>query len=298
MIPAHRAAGEILVVITGGTIGMAPGPLGLAPEEGRVERALHLIAHQALPIRIERFRPPVDSAHVEHTHWNRIIDLVASSPGSGIVVTHGTDTMAYTGAALAFALTGLDCRVVLCGAMRPLGTDGAAERNLALALANASDGPSGVWLAADGRLLAGHALVKRHSTAQRAFFEVEGSVFPVSRRPNARRFADRRLAILTISPAMPPAVLRGALAELDGAILRVYGSGAAPANVAIIEVLRDAVARGVRIVAVSQCEMGGLVPGAYASGAPLWEAGVESGGAMTAEAALASLWLDLSWSEP
>jgi L-asparaginase len=288
------SASQILVVVTGGTIGMAPGPQGLAPEAGRVEATLKKLAHPGTTLEIERFDPLLDSAHIGHAHWNSMIDLVAAWPGSGVVITHGTDTMTYTGAALAFALAGLRCRVMLCGAMRPLGTDGAAERNLELALAAAANGPSGVWLADGGRLLAGHALVKRDSAADRAFFEIAGAEPPATRTPGPRRFARRSLAALTITPGMTAGFARAALAEVDGAIVRVYGSGTAPANPGVIDALAHVVASGRRVVAVSQCEAGGLRPGAYAAGAPLWQAGVENGGMKSLEAALASLWLDLS----
>ena len=60
---------------------------------------------------------------------------------------------------------------------------------------------------------------------------------------------------------------------------------------AILSALRDAVAAGKRLRAVSQCEAGGLAPGAYAAGAGLWAAGVENGGRETPEAALIRLWL-------
>ncbi|MEZ5802015.1 MAG: asparaginase domain-containing protein [Rhizobiaceae bacterium] len=287
-------ARDVLVIATGGTIGMAQGPDGLAPEAGLVEAALARLAPPELRLRIERFEPLLDSADINHNHWNRIIDLTVSWQGAGVVVTHGTDTMAYTGAALAFALAGLDRRVVLCGAMRPLGTDGDAESDLLLALSAASGGSLGVWLAIGGRLLAGHALVKRHTSAPDAF-AVVADAEPVSQRPGGmRRFANRRLAILTVSPGMPAAALRACLSELDGAILRVYGSGTAPGEVGLVEALADAMAGGKRIFAVSQCEGGELRPGTYASGGPLWQTGMESGGVKTPEAALACLWLDLS----
>lgn len=294
MIIPDRIAGEVLVIITGGTIGMAQGPDGLAPEQGLVEAALAKLARPALRMRIELFEPLIDSADVDHRHWNRIIDRVVSWRGRGVVVTHGTDTMAYTGAALAFALAGLERKVVLCGAMRPLGTDGEAERDLLLALSAALDGLSGVWLAIGGRLLAGHTLVKRHSTAPDAFV-MAADAEPAAPRPGrVRRFADLRLAILTISPGMPAAALRAALAQLDGAVLRIYGSGTAPADAGILEALNEAISRGTRICAVSQCEGGGVQPGTYAAGRPLWRTGIESCGTKTPEAALVCLWLDLS----
>jgi L-asparaginase len=57
-------------------------------------------------------------------------------------------------------------------------------------------------------------------------------------------------------------------------------------------------AKGKPMIAVSQCAAGGLEPGAYAAGAPLWTAGVENGGQMSAEQALTRLWLRLSAAPP
>jgi len=62
----------------------------------------------------------------------------------------------------------------------------------------------------------------------------------------------------------------------------------------LLRTLSVAASQGCRIVAVSSCENGGLVPGAYAAGAPLWESGVENGEKVTPEAALVRLWLELS----
>ena len=298
MTPTGEAGGELLVIVTGGTIGMTPGPLGLEPLDGRVEGAIGQLRPASASIRVVRFDPLIDSAHIEYAHWNAIIDQVVSWQGAGVVVTHGTDTMAFTGAALAFALAGLQRRIVLCGAMQPLGTDGAAERDLAFALASALTGPPGVRLASGRRLLAAHALVKRSSRADDPFVEALGADPPRARSCGARRFDARRIAILTLSPGLPAEALRAALAALDAIVLRVYGAGAAPADADLVRVLHEAIAGGKRVVAVSQCETGGLSPGAYASGAPLWDAGVEDGGALTPEAALASLWLDLSDGRP
>jgi len=99
---------------------------------------------------------------------------------------------------------------------------------------------------------------------------------------------------LTLSPFVPARAIDGALRALDGAVLRVFGAGTAMSDPLLEEVLSAATARGCRIRAVSQCETGGLTPGAYAAGAPLWRAGVENGGMETPEAALARIWLDLS----
>lgn len=283
---------EILILHSGGTIGMVAGPDGLTPSDGLLEQALTRIAGEGAAILVEAFDPLVDSAEMGPAHWNRIIDRIAGFQGAGVVITHGTDTMSFTGAALAQALAGIHLPVILCGAMQPLNTGGDAEDNLALALRAAQQAKPGVWLAFAGQLLPAAGLVKHDSQAMEAFRSIPQAALPDQFR--LRRFAQVRLAILTLSPGLPAAAIAAALGELDGAVLRVFGAGTIMSDPALEEVLAHAVARGCRIRAVSQCERGGLMPGAYAAGAALWRAGVENGGSETPEAALARLWLELS----
>lgn len=273
-----------LLLHTGGTIGMRPGPHGLTPAPGVVEAAVGARAQ------VIAFDPLIDSAEISARHWNRLLDLIEAEAGP-VVITHGTDTMAYTGAALSQALAGWPHPVVLTGSMHPLGTMGGdAEGNLDLAL-GARPG-AGVWLAFAGRLLPAAGLVKTESQADDAF---RATPQPAEAGPwRRRRFAAARLAVLTVSPGMPAAMLEAALGTLDGAVLRVFGAGTIPSDPELAGVLARAVATGRRLRAVSACENGGLAPGAYAAGAPLWRAGVANGGTETAEAALIRLWLALS----
>lgn len=271
-----------LLIHTGGTIGMAPGPAGLTPAPGVVEQAAAGRAH------VIAFDPLIDSAAITHRHWNRLLDLIEAEPGP-VAITHGTDTMAHTGAALSQALAGWPHATLLTGSMQPLGTGTEAAENLTLAL-SANPG-TGVWLAFGGRLLPAAGLVKHHSRHADSFRALLG---PPAGPWHKRRFADRRLAILTMTPGLPAAMLDAALQTLDGAVLRVFGAGTLPADPGIAAALSRATARGCRLRAVSVCETGGLTPGAYAAGAPLWDAGVQDGGTDTPESALSRLWLDLS----
>jgi L-asparaginase len=109
-----------------------------------------------------------------------------------------------------------------------------------------------------------------------------------------RRFLPERLSILTLSPGMHASTVEAALSQLDGAVLRVFGSGTLMQEPALQRALLNATDRGCRIIAVSCCEAGGVHQGAYASDGLLWSSGVESGGTATAEAALMRLWLELS----
>ncbi|MGO4916619.1 asparaginase domain-containing protein [Pseudogemmobacter sp. W21_MBD1_M6] len=279
----------LLLVHTGGTIGMAPGPLGLEPAAGLVEQALTALLPDNVQLLTHIFDPLLDSADLSPSDWNRILDVIDAHPGIPVIVTHGTDTMSFSGAALAQALAGSGRHVVLCGSMVPLGQGGDAEANLALAVRAAQSPDATVELVFSGQRLAAAGLVKHDSRGHDAFrSQPQATLLP----PRKRRFDDRRLAILTLSPGLPATVLVAALGGLDAAVLRVFGAGTVMSDPAILAALTDAVAQGKRIRAVSQCEAGGLEPGAYAAGAGLWQAGVENGGPETSEAALIHLWLN------
>lgn len=280
----------LLLIHSGGTIGMGPGPQGLMPITGKLEAAVAArLTHGDL--QAEVFDPLLDSADVGPIHWNRFLDLIAAYPEADVLLTHGTDTMAFTGAALNQALAGSGRRVVMCGSMVPLDMGGDAEANLDLALQALPTTAPGVWLAFAGRLLPAGGLVKADSHADGAFAVVPQAAPP---HRHGARFGTARVAVLTLTPGMSVPALSAALSHLDGAVLRVFGAGTAMADPVLHEALRAAIAAGCRIRAVSQCLQGGLTPGAYAAGAGLWSAGVENGNAETPEAAQVRLMLDLA----
>ena len=280
---------RILLIHTGGTIGMAPGPDGLEPQKGLVEQAVLERLPQGSSLDSVVFDPLLDSSNVGPQHWNEILRAIHAHPDSAVIVTHGTDTMAFTGAALSQALAGENRKVVLCGSMLPLGQGGDAEGNLHLALQTLQQPEQGVQLAFAGKLMPAAGLVKHHSHQMDAFrSQPQATALPAARR----EFAPLNLAILTLSPGLPAAAIEAALNTLDGAVLRIFGSGTAPDDAELIRVLERAVTKGKRIRAVSQCEAGGLSPGTYAAGAGLWSTGIQNGGAETPEAALIHLWLN------
>lgn len=248
-----------------------------------------------LHITIESFNPLIDSADITLDHWNRIISSVQEWDGAAVIVTHGTDTMAFTGAALAQALEGVNIPVVLTGAMQPLGTGGDAESNLELSLAAATRQPAGVWLAFGDKILPAHGLVKHHTSNDDSFRAVMPFVPAVKVEvPQFQRFRPVQLGVITLTPGLRAETLSATLSTLDAAVLRLFGAGTMMNEPALLKVLQGAIAHGCRIRAVSQCERGGLTPGTYAAGAGLWGIGVENGSEETVEAAFIRLWLELS----
>ncbi|MFN3634128.1 MAG: asparaginase domain-containing protein [Rhizobium rhizophilum] len=280
---------KLLLIHTGGTIGMVETPEGLAPLKGLVEDAIAARLPTGTDFSAEIFDPLLDSADVGPIHWNRMLDTVRSHPDAAVIITHGTDTMAFSGAALSQALAGENRRVILCGSMLPLGHGGDAEANLDLAISAIAGQEPGVFLAFAGKLLTADGLVKHHSHDADAFrSQPQATPSP----PKRRMFEERKLAILTLSPGIPAEALRAMLDTLDGAVLRIFGAGTAMNDAGILRALTEAAKDGKRLRAVSQCEAGGLAPGAYAAGAGLWSTGIENGGTQTPEAALIHLWLN------
>ncbi|MGE8105981.1 asparaginase domain-containing protein [Allorhizobium sp. NPDC080224] len=280
---------KLLLIHTGGTIGMAETSEGLAPLKGLVEEAIAERLPAGAVLTADVFDPLLDSADVGPAHWNRMLETVRRHPDAAVIITHGTDTMAFTGAALSQALAGENRRVILCGSMLPLGHQGDAEGNLDLAISATASKEPGVFLAFAGKLLAADGLVK-HDSHEADAFRAQPQATPDV--PQRRTFEDRKLAILTLSPGIPAEAVKAMLERLDGAVLRIFGAGTAMNDTVLLSVLAEAVRNGKRLRAVSQCEAGGLSPGAYAAGAGLWSTGIENGGTETPEAALIHLWLN------
>src|SRR4029453_11802843 len=171
---------QLFVLYTGGTIGMGPGPDGaLVPLDLR-ELGVHLPFIQRLPLglTVATLADPLDSSAIGTSDWLPIADAhVDPSPRhGGVVVLHGTDTMAYTASALSFLLQGIEIPIVLTGAQRPvteLRSDG--RENLVTALAIAAGPLLGaplvpeVTICFDNVLLRGNRSVKVHADSYQGF---------------------------------------------------------------------------------------------------------------------------------
>ncbi len=291
-----------LLLHTGGTIGMVPTPGGLSPELGVVERAVGRILAETGgegTVRIVALEPLIDSANATPADWNRLAaEIVARADDhDGIVITHGTDTLAFTASALAMALEGLDKPVILTGSMIPLEQpDNDGDRNLADALQVAGTAEPGVWIQFAGKLLRGPRARKIHSTAPDAFSAM------LSDRPPRREgntltrhgYGEAALAVLPVAPGCDMHVIDHAMGRCDGVVLRCYGSGTVPGDPVLEGALAKAAARGIPVVAVSETLAGGTSLGTYAAGAVLLRHRVIDGRDMTLEAAYAKLALALA----
>lgn len=298
------------VFYAGGTIGMEMRGGRLAPASGLAQTlAAQLDAHcgRVAHWRIAALPSPIDSADATPATWHAIargVIALADEGCAGVLVLHGTDTLAHSAAALAFLLLDLPVPVVLTGSMRPasaIGTDawrnvrGAVELLLA-------PGARGVQLYFGGRRLDALRSRKRATDRDDAF---EECARPASPHPQARLAAPWHLrqawlpvrtALLSLHPGFAPELLHALAASgVAGCVLACYGSGTGPtADPSFLAALDAAHAGGMVLVATSQCPEGTVSPGRYEAGARLLRAGVVDGGSMTPEAALAKLHVLLS----
>jgi L-asparaginase len=308
----------LLVLYTGGTIGMGPGPDGsLVPLDLR-ELGSHLPFVHRLPIglTVATVANPIDSSAIRAADWIAIADgIVEHAPShGGVVVMHGTDTMAYTASALSFLLEGIDIPIVLTGAQRSvteLRSDG--RENLVTAMAIAAGHLRGaplvpeVTIFFDDVLLRGNRTVKVHADSYRGFdspnfpplavagvdIEINSSlVRPVRAGPIQRSGGvSDAVTALRLHPGLSEHAIRAALEqpELRGVVVEAYGAGNGPTEEWFLGPIRSAVEQGATVVVTTQCHAGSVNGGRYATGSALQDTGAITGGDMTFEAALTKL---------
>ena len=169
---------NLLVLYTGGTIGMQMSATGLAPASGFDERLRRQQALESQPLPQWTFRellPPIDSANMNQHNWLAMVAAIRAGIGQdgcdGVLLLHGTDTLAYSAAALSFLLLGLPAPVILSGSMLPAGAEGSdAWGNLFGAMRALQAGVTpGVHLYFNGELLHGARVSKLRSDAFDAF---------------------------------------------------------------------------------------------------------------------------------
>ncbi|WP_298867536.1 asparaginase domain-containing protein [uncultured Microbacterium sp.] len=308
---AVESPGPVAVLYTGGTFGMTPTPRGLAPNPHLDEELAKLVARMhgedAAAPRWTYHETPraIDSAELQPAGMGHLADsirtIVQDGSPAGVVVVHGTDTMAYSAAHAAFALADLSLPIVFTGAQLPLGTPGSdAEQNFSDAFDAARRGTdAGVSIAFGGRMLPAVRTVKRSSESLDAFAAPRLRAPQVQGADEELRTALRaaigrpapRVGLVKVSPGLTAAQLRAVLEECPaGVVLECYGAGTAPVGSGgLAPVIRSAVDRGTAVVAVTQCEDGSVELSRYAVGSALADAGVLPGGDMTTEAALGKL---------
>lgn len=236
---------QILLIGTGGTIASEMGDNGLEPE---------LTSRQLL-----RYVPDIsgicevdctqlfslDSTNIRPEHWLRIAGSIQQcyEKYDGFVISHGTDTMAYTAAGLSYLIQNSRKPIVLTGAQKPIGYDTTdSKQNLRDAFTVAASGMSGVLLVFNGKIIMGTRARKTRSKSFEAFSSInypivgmvqDGRLIQYIRPENSvpTRFyheLDARVALLKLTPGIECGVLEYLLERSSAVIIESFGVGGLP----------------------------------------------------------------------
>ena len=299
---------KILLLTTGGTIASVPGGEGLVPHRsGVMERELEqLRTYYSITVQDVMC---LDSSNIRPEEWQLIAQTVFEQRQGydGIVISHGTDTMAYTASAVTFMLPDIDLPVVFTGSQLPL-TDMLSDGpdNLRTAFAMAASGCPGVFLAFDRKVMLGCRAVKVRASGFSAFESVnaryaalvsnQGLVIDPQVLPRfqgqSRLCPDisREVFLLKLTPGLNPAVF-DMLAAMGykGIVIEAFGLGGMNVLHRGLRGIRRCVEDGVSIVVTTQCLYDSANLEVYQVGNKLLELGVIQGRDMTSEAAMTKL---------
>lgn len=311
---------HIALIYTGGTVGMTKTAAGYAPmpDFESVLAGMLGAMPDALPEDVHytfhQYATPIDSTNADPADWRRIAGDIAARYDryDGFVVLHGTDTMAYTAAALSFVLRGLRKPVILTGSQIPLSQARSdALQNVVTALRfAASDEISEVAIYFNQRLLRGNRATKISASRFQAFdtpcypwLGEAGIALSLNRgalltKPAAGAekfelldYAPGRILSLRFTPGLPVQAVQAMLdLQPQALILEGYGAGNVPdREPALLDLLAQAHRRGIVLAVVSQSLHGEVALGAYATGSSLARTGAVGVRDMRFEAVFAKL---------
>jgi L-asparaginase len=299
---------HILLLTTGGTIACVPGGEGLEPHHsGVMENALEQLRHH-YDITV-RDVMCLDSSNIRPEDWQRIAGCIFESRSQfdGVVVSHGTDTMAYTASAVSFMLPNIDKCVVFTGSQLPL-TDVLSDGpdNLRTAFAMAATGHPGVFIAFDRKVMLGCRAVKVRASGFSAFESVNAryvgmvssnglainpKMLPVQTgAPELCERVSQTVFLLKLTPGLSPEIF-GALKDLGykGIVIEAFGLGGINVLDRGLQGIRQAVESGINVVVTTQCLYDSADLRVYQVGNKLLQLGVIPGRDMTSEAAVTKL---------
>ena len=307
---------HVLIIYTGGTIGMAKTSSGYAPQGKTFHDLLNMLPELQDPAMpswdMVDMDPLLDSSNITVREWNTIGQMIADhySQYDGFVILHGTDTMAYTASALSFMLRKNRKPVILTGSQIPLcELRNDARDNLVTALLiAANDAVHEVCLYFGGKLLRGNRTLKYSADDLVAFdspnypplaevgihirYHHKMLLPPVEGEFALQLLQNIPIGVIKVFPGIQFDLFQSIMTEkLKGIVIETFGAGNIPGYAdALLPIIRKASENGTFIIVCSQCPHGTVALGAYETSSALKEAGAISGYDITTEAAVAKLY--------
>ena len=310
---------KVLLLATGGTIACTHSDEGLSPGITGAG-ILELLPELCENFEIEsRDILNLDSSNIQPEEWQFIAEQIADALPyyDGIIITHGTDTMAYTASALSYMLQNLAKPVVLTGAQIPIGqmfTD--AKRNLQTAFATISSGLTGVMVAFDDKIMGGCRAVKVRTMSFNAFESISapyiGKIYADGVHLKHSRIPDHQtipfslkknlctdVFLLKLIPGTKPEIFDSLLhLGYRGIVIEAFGAGGTHFERRnLIPKLKKLIDHGISIAVCSQCLYEKSDLSLYEVGRKLMDCGVISGRDMTTEAIVTKMMWALGQTE-
>lgn len=302
---------KILLIATGGTIASEDTEKGLSPVLS-AEKLLSFVPEIAEKCLVEAVCPfTLDSTNVYHRHWLEIARIIEEryQDYDGFVITHGTDTMAYTAAALSYLVQNSAKPIVLTGSQRSVALrDTDARSNLSDAFSYCvDDRAQGVKVVFDGKIILGTRAKKTRTRSYNAFSSVDFPEIGIVRDGVPVYYIEEKKSktpvcfshglnanvfVLKMVPGMSPHIFRYLSEHYDGVIVESFGSGGLPMyeNDEFFSCLREFTKKGKTIVVGTQVEREGSALDKYEVGKRLVSVeGVLEARNMTLEATVAKL---------
>ncbi len=309
----------LLIIYTGGTIGMVKDPVSGALQPYHFEdiyKLMPVLQNFDYKLQSVSFNPLIDSSNVTPSFWVKLATVIEENyeKYDGFVVLHGTDTMSYSASMLSFMLESLNKPVIFTGSQLPMGvvrTDGRDNFINAIEIAAAQIGGKPmvpeVAIYFENKLMRGNRTSKFNAENFNAFlsgnyptlaevgvhirYNTEMILKPGNANIKVHKKLDNSVLILKLFPGIAEIVVKNALhiEGLRGVILETYGAGNAPTDAWFIAALSQAIEKGIIVYNVTQCKGGAVEMGKYETSISLSRIGVIGGSDITTESAIAKM---------
>ena len=306
---------KVCLIATGGTIASVETPEGMKPLLDGKELLAKVPELESLGVIDIVELMQLDSTNIQPKDWIQMAQAIEEryADYDGFIITHGTDTMAHSAAALYYMLENLQKPVIFTGSQLSLVEEGSdAPANLLLAMYGAVSNVPGVYLAFHNKLMQGNAAKKLCTENFDGFYSInvpdvavleDGKIkwnissdfIEPEKELKINTAIDTHVAVFEVFPGFNTDIIRMAVdSGCKGIVLKGYGAGNVPSEESgnsFLPAIDYAVEKGVKVVLTTQCIYDGTDLERYEVGASALRHGVISGGDLTVEAILAKLML-------